>query len=205
MENQKETWDSVANGWHNFKRKPFPETVYRLAENWSSGKILDLGCGNGRNLMPFSEKGFECHGVDFSIEMLKNARSYFEKSELKADFQLGELTDIPFEDNYFDYIICVASFHHLNKEKQIKCLEEIKRVLKPGGKIYISVWNKWQDGFWFSKKEKYVKWRTRDCVIRRYYYLFSIFEFKKLLKKVGFKIDEAFGMFDKNIEVVCGY
>ena len=204
MENQKDTWDNVAKGWHNFKRKPFPKTIHDLSGKWAPGKILDLGCGNGRNLMPFSEKKFECHGVDFSVEMLINAKRYFEENKLNAVFEVGEMMSIPYEDNYFDYVICVAAFHHLNKKDQMKTLFEIKRVLKKGGKVYFSVWNKWQNlEFMVYKKEKYVKWRTKEHVIRRYYYLFNLFELKNLLKRAGFKIETAFGMFDKNIEIIC--
>lgn len=203
MENQKEVWDSLAEGWNNFRRKPFPYTVLKLSDKWKKGKILDLGCGNGRNLVPFSEKGFDCYGVDFSEKMLEYAKGRFSKRKLTAEFKFGDLAKIPFEDNFFDYIICIASFHHLNKKDQIKSLNEIKRVLKEDGKLYLTIWNKWQGKFLFGKKEKFMSWKIKDEIFERYYYFFNIFEIKRLLRKFGFKIEKSFGIFRKNIEIVC--
>jgi ubiquinone/menaquinone biosynthesis C-methylase UbiE len=199
---QKDVWDSIASSWHGFKRKPFPERVAKLAEEWVPGRILDLGCGNGRNLMPFSERGFECYGVDFSKKMLELAESYFKEKNLKAEFVLGNLTKIPLEDNYFDYVICVAAFHHLNKDEQIACLNEIKRVLKKDGRVYLGVWNKWQLRFLFGKKERYVPWKKEGKVFGRYYYLFNLFELKKKIQDARFKIEVIKGLFNKNIEVI---
>jgi tRNA (uracil-5-)-methyltransferase TRM9 len=201
--NQREIWNSLAESWNRFRKKPFPHTVLRISDEWKKGKILDLGCGNGRNLAPFVKNGFSCYGVDFSKEMLDNAKTMFKKRKLNAEFKIGDLVKIPFENEFFDYVICVASFHHLNKKEQIECLKEIKRVLKKNGKFYICVWNKWQKKFMFKKKEQYIFWKIKEKVFERYYYFFNIFEFKKLLKKSEFKIENLFGMFKKNIEAIC--
>jgi len=203
VENQKEIWNFIADSWNKFRKKPFPDTVLKLSEKWKRGKVLDLACGNGRNLAPFVKNDFDCYGVDFSKKMVENAREMFRRRKLTAKFRIGDLIDIPFEDDFFDYVICIASFHHLNKKDQVKSLKEIKRVLKNNGKLYLTVWNKWQGKFLFSKKEKSMSWKIKDKVFERYYYFFNFFEIKKLLKKSGFKIEKSFGILEKNIEIIC--
>ncbi len=201
MKNQANIWNSLAEQWNKFKPKPFPQTVYYLSRTWKKGKILDIGCGNGRNLIPFAEKDFSCEATDFSISMIKNAKAKFKKLGLKGKFHVSNMTKLSFKDNSFDYLICVASFHHLNKFDQKKALKEFKRILKPKGKMYITSWNKWQNKFLFGKKEIFVPWKVKDKTYQRYYYLFNYFEFKNLLRK-HFEIENSKGIFGKNIEVI---
>ena len=68
---QQKIWDLIAPNWNNFRQKPLRE-LYKL--NWKKGKILDLGCGNSRNLLPF--KQLQCYGLDFSKNMLKESRKF---------------------------------------------------------------------------------------------------------------------------------
>tara|TARA_Y100000034_G_scaffold127391_1_gene180117 strand:- start:1599 stop:2213 length:615 start_codon:yes stop_codon:yes gene_type:complete len=201
MDNQKNIWNSLAEQWNRFRSKPFPETVFYLSRTWKKGKILDIGCGNGRNLVPFAEKDFNCEGADFSIEMVKSAKVKFKKLGLKCKLYTSNMTKLPFKDNSLDYLMCIASFHHLNKLDQEKALKEFKRILKPEGKMYITSWNKWQTKFLFGKKEVFVPWKVGDKTYQRYYYLFNYFEFKRLLGKY-FKIENSKGIFGKNIELI---
>ena len=202
MKNQEDIWNTVAEQWNRFRGKPFPNIVYNLSRTWKKGKILDIGCGNGRNLIPFAEKDFICEGLDFSIEMVKNAKSKFKKLSLKSKFHVSNMTKLPFKDDNFDYLICVASFHHLNKFEQKKALKEFKRILKPKGKMYITSWNKWQSEFVFGKKEIFVPWKIGEKKYERYYYMFNYFEFKNLLKKY-FKIESSKGIFWKKYRSYC--
>jgi len=50
------------------------------------------------------------------------------------------------------------------------------------------VWNRWQPGFWFSRREVAVPWRKKGKTLYRYYYLFSYPELEKLVKKAGFEV-----------------
>ena len=133
--------------------------------------------------------------------MLNHAKSKFKKLNLKSKFQVANMIDLPFKDNSFDYLICIASFHHLNKIDQQKTLLEFKRILKPNGKIYITTWNKLQLKFLFKNKEVFIPWKIKDQSHQRYYYLFNYFELKKLLKK-HFKVEWSSGFFGKNIELI---
>jgi tRNA (uracil-5-)-methyltransferase TRM9 len=199
---EKETWNVLAEGWKNFRTNPFPKTVIELSKTWKPGKILDLACGNARNIIPFSEEGFDCYGIDFSETMIKSAKELLTRKKQKVELKVGDMLKIPYKDNYFDYVICIASFHHLKKEEQKKGLEEVRRVLKPKGKLYIAVWNKWQKRFLTSKKEVKVPWKRRDKTYYRYYYLFNYFELRKLVKRAGFKIERSKGILKRMIELI---
>ncbi len=186
-------WDKIAKEWNRMRQKP-TEFAIDLANEWKPGKILDIGCGNARNLKPFLEKGFDCTGIDSSRELIKLAKERTRGIKLLQ----ANAAKLPFPDNSFDYVICLAVLHHLKPKDHEKALSEIKRVLKQGGKAAIAVWNKLQPRFVFGKKEQMVPWNLPKQTILRYYYFFTCWELKKLLKKQGFIIKKS-NILGKNI------
>ena len=136
--------------------------------------------------MPFARKGFECYGIDFSPNMLREAESYTRKYGFLVELKEARAEKLPFDKNMFDYILNLSVLHHLKKRQQERAVKEMFRVLKPGGKAFISVWNKGPLAMF--KKEKYVKWTKKGKVHERYYYLFTLHELKKLFEKYGFKV-----------------
>ncbi len=188
---QEEIWDKLAEQWNIFRPIPQP-VIYSFLDKYTknAGRIVDLGCGNARNLIPF--KNFICYGVDFSKKMLEKAKLTSEKYNLDLKLYKADLTELPFKDNSFDYALMLASLHHLEtKESRIKSLEELHRILKKDGIALITVWNKWQLKFLFIKKNTYIPWKIKDKIYYRYYHLFNYFELKSLLKKLNFKILES--------------
>lgn len=198
--NQKETWNKLAECWDKFRQKPFRDIkgILEKISNFKQSKILDIGCGNCRNLLIFAKKGFDCYGIDFSRNMLKYAERFCKKHKIKINLKYGLAEKIPFPNNNFDYVLSIAVLHHLDtKEKREKSLKEIYRVLKKNGIGFISVWNRFPLSLFV--KNKYVKWRFRNKVYYRYYYFFGYLELKKLLKKFNFKILDSSGILNKNI------
>jgi len=190
--NQQEIWNKIAPGWTDFRNKPL-KGLYKL--NWKKGKILDIGCGNCRNLLPF--KNLDCYGVDFSREMLEQARKFIKKNNFKVNLKLASAEKLPYQNNSFDYVLALAVLHHLkNPETAIK---EIHRVLKNNGEAYISIWSKLQLKLLFKKKETFIPWKQKNCTLMRYYHFVGYFELKSLLKKNNFKILKS-NFFGKNIK-----
>lgn len=191
MQNQEKIWDNLSEQWNNFRNKPEPMVEYFLDKyTKNSGKIVDLGCGNCRNLIPF--KNFICYGVDFSKEMLNNAKTISEEYGLDIVLHKANLDNLSFKDKSFDYALMLASLHHLEtEESRIKALKEIYRILENNGIALITVWNKWQLKFLFRKKDTLIPWKINDKTYYRYYHLFNYFELRNLLKKVNFKILES--------------
>jgi ubiquinone/menaquinone biosynthesis C-methylase UbiE len=196
-EEQEKVWNSIAESWHSFRQKPLRIAEIKALE-WKRGRILEVGCGNCRNLKPFAEHGFDCYGIDFSKKMLESARMYSKKHNLKIKLKKAYATSLPFPSRFFDYILCLATFHHLSKDEREKTLEEMRRVLKPKGKVIISVWNKLQMRFIFKRKDLMIPWRTKGKEYKRYYHLFTSWELKSLLKKHRFKVLKH-NIFGKNL------
>ena len=186
-------FDEMAPGWYSFRHwSIFRTELEWLAQRWQKGKLLNIGCAHGPDFLPFKQ-GFDLYGVDISPEMLQYARKYSEKFNFSVNLSVADAGHLPYPNQTFDWAISVATYHHIRyKEEREAALDELRRVLKPGGEAFITVWNRWQPRFWFSRKEVAVPWRTKDKTLYRYYYLFSYPELGKLVKQAGFEILKAF-------------
>ena len=193
MATTKDTFNQVAPGWYNFRHWPrFGKELETLAHKWQEGKLLNIGCAHGPDFLPFKQN-FDLYGVDFSTEMLRFARKYAQKFNLVVNLSVADVGYLPYSDETFDWAISVATYHHVRgKEDRQAAFNELKRVLKPGGEAFITVWNRWQPRFWFSSKEVDVPWRTKGKTLHRYYYLFSYRELEGLVRKAGFVVLDSF-------------
>lgn len=199
--NQEKIWDELAGQWNNFRQRPFKDVsleIEKIIHKIKPGKILDLGCGNCRNLLPFAKSGFTCYGVDFSKKMLIHAKDFAKKNHFKVNLKKMRLEKIKFKTNSFDYLMSIATLHHLNKEDQKKAVNEMRRILKKDGIAIVSVWNKWPWSLFI--KQKYESWHKEGKKYLRYYYYFTPNEIKKLFSDNGFKIIEM--KKDKNITLI---
>lgn len=192
MATNRDVFNEIAPGWYDFRHwSIFRSELEALAKRWQRGRLLNLGCAHGPDFLPFRE-GFTLYGVDFSIRMLAFARKYSLKFRFKVNLVLASVTHLPFVDASFDYAIAVATYHHLRRAEQLPALTELKRVLKPDGEAFITVWNRGQRRFWFKPREMIVPWQKGDRTLGRYYYLFSYPELEKLAKEAGFELLRSF-------------
>jgi len=185
----REVFDQIAESWYRVRHWPrLREELGELAQRWGSGRLLNVGCAHGADFLPFRE-GFELWGVDFSGGMLRQAQRFLAKFQFRASLVMADAVSLPFENEVFDWAVAVATYHHVEGEREREAaLQELKRVLKSGGEAFITVWNWGQPRFWLRYKEVKVPWRVEGKTVYRYYHLFSYGEFKKLLAKVGFEI-----------------
>lgn len=147
--------------------------------------IYDIGCGNGRNMNPDSDKKFI--GIDNCREFLKICR------ERGLEVVEASMTSIPLLSGTADAIICIAAFHHLSKmDDRILALLEMKRLVKPGGRILISVWAKEQPTKTRRTFDRYgdnmVRWDKFGEKYDRYYYIFEKKEIERLFRTAGLTI-----------------
>lgn len=114
------------------------EQALNLTVKWVSTiqgeKGLDIGTGTGNLAGKLMEQGAEMAGVDQSKEMLKQCRMKFPDMETK----LGNFLAIPYLDGRFDFVVSSFAFHHLTDEQKLLSIEEMRRVLKPHGRICIT-------------------------------------------------------------------
>jgi len=103
-------------------------------------RILDLGCGTGRHLAFLSQAGFEVSGLDSSKTALSLAKKWLREEELDADIHLGRMEEsFPYPDGHFDAVISVQVIHHNLIQDILTTVNEIVRVLKIGGHLFITV------------------------------------------------------------------
>lgn len=138
-------------------------------------RILDIACGTGlfaSFLFDYNKK-LKISGIDNSPGMIKTAR----KKKSYIDWKVACAEKIPYEDNTFDVVTCTTAFHHF--QDQQKSIEEMYRVLKPGGIVVIV------DG----DVNRFLGWVIYKIFIkiqeRRIYHQYA-YGMKKLLKTVGF-------------------
>ncbi|MFC1993033.1 class I SAM-dependent methyltransferase [Chloroflexota bacterium] len=193
MSTNKDVFNQIAPSWYNFRHwSIFRTELEALAKRWLKGKLLNIGCAHGPDFLPFKQ-GFELYGVDFSEEMLKFAQKYSQKFDFSVNLSLADASHLPYGDETFDWAISVATYHHIKgSEERQAALSELRRVLKPGGEAFITVWNHWQPRFWLKGREAAVPWRTKGKTLFRYYYLFSYPALEKLAKNAGFKVLKSF-------------
>jgi tRNA (uracil-5-)-methyltransferase TRM9 len=190
---QQEVFDRMAPGWYNRRHWTiFRAELEELARKWQRGRLLNIGCGHGADFLPFS-KNFELYGLDISREMLHFADKYARKFAFPAALVQGDAASLPFRSASFDYAIAVASFHHIAESAgRREAFTELKRVLRPGGEAFVTVWNHWQPAFWTKPKEVRVSWKTKETELFRYYYLFSRGETEKLARQAGFEVLQSY-------------
>lgn len=182
---QKQVWNAISSGWKIYRSKTLKE-VEEFLEG-KKGKILDLGCGSGRNFLANPE--LEWYAVDFSNKMLKYARQNAKKNKIRVKFFKASAERLPFSSNFFDASLFISTLHCIpGKENRKKALSELYRVMKKNAEVMITVWNKKTSNLLNIGKEFYLPWRSKGEEYRRYIYLYDEKELKSLFKKIGFRI-----------------
>jgi alkylated DNA repair protein alkB family protein 8 len=199
-----QTWDTIAESFDVTRRKPWKQCLDFIQEHPKNAVVADLGCGNGRHLLPCAEHCTYVIGIDISRNLLKIAeKKTFEKNLLNVLFLQGNLVNIPLKDNTLDTVLYIASLHNIKgKEERIRSLREVKRILKKDGRALISVWSRWQDAYrmQFFKRllftmngEEFgdieINWRQHKLNIPRFYHLYSKRELIQNINQSGLQIE----------------
>lgn len=101
-------------------------------------RVLDVGCGQGHNAVFFARYGAEVHGFDLSEKGIEMAREIAAANDVDhlCHFSVENISEMPYEDEYFDIVVYNAVLHHVVKYPAVR--EETFRVLRPGGKLFFA-------------------------------------------------------------------
>ena len=142
IDSVKNTYNQIGSNFSASRQYLWPDLKPFLANVKPKSSVLDVGCGNGR-LLAGMPSDISYTGLDISQSLLQEAH----KAHPKRQFVEADITQEKVWQNLplFDYIYCVAVFHHLPTFKdQLFVLNQIKKHLKPQGKVLITAWNLWQ-------------------------------------------------------------
>lgn len=120
---------------YNYNRKQLSKILFSMIKNVKGKKILDAGCGIGKDCKMLAEKGAKVVGIDISQKMIEMAKSKCKNS--KIEFYLQDMENTRFRDDEFDVVI--AAFSVLYKGDLKGLLKEFRRILKKGGECYLIV------------------------------------------------------------------
>ena len=124
--------------------EPCEESWY-YAEKWrreGRRSVLDLGCGLGRHSVLFAKYGFKVTALDISADALKYLRKYSDEQNVIITGKRADMENMPFADDAFDCIFAMHSAGHADTAGMKKIMSEIKRVLKPGGEVFMTLCSK---------------------------------------------------------------
>jgi SAM-dependent methyltransferase len=103
-------------------------------------RILDAGCGSGRNLIYLLREGYEVFGLDRDLEAIAEVRRLVAGLAPRlpaANFQVGAVEEMPYADTYFDFIISSAVLHFARDDQHFQAMiKNSWRVLKPAGVLF---------------------------------------------------------------------
>jgi len=189
MVTNREVFDAIASTWYGVRHWPLlPRELGELVRRWRHGTLVNLGCGTGSDFTAFPES-FRMVGVDFSRGMLRQAQRRLTKHGVRAALTQGDLRRLPFVDRSVDYAIGIACYHHIEGDAaRAEAFVELRRVLRPGGEAFLSVWNHDQPRFRGASRDQFVPWRKGGTVLRRYYHLFTLDELQAALLRAGFQV-----------------
>jgi len=143
---------SHCEGYNEFQQGTISSRL-RKAANCLSGsrslRILDVGCGRGELVQYLAKMGHSCDGIDYSKDAVeiagKSARENLSGEEVRnCCFHLANAERMDFDDDTFDVGFMLDVVEHLYPMELERALREVRRVLKPGGRLIIhTVPNKW--------------------------------------------------------------
>jgi ubiquinone/menaquinone biosynthesis C-methylase UbiE len=124
------------------------ETLVGLARLTDGERVLDVGCGTG-SLAIVAKRHVgatgEVVGIDASPPMVARARAKTRRAGIDVSFKDGVAEALPFPDAQFDVVLSTMMLHHLPRKARQECAREIRRVLRPGGRVLVVDFGQAQD------------------------------------------------------------
>lgn len=174
-------FDSVVNMYDTKKRLSVIFDELLAGENLKNKKLLDAGCGTGWFSAEAVKRGAKVTSMDVGQKLLKEVAKKCDSKRV-----VGSILKMPFKDNSFDYVVSSEVIEHVTDPD--KALKELYRVLKPGGTLALTTPNK----FWYFSLKIANALNLRPYQGLENWHWYG--ELKNKLKKLGFKIQEMYGI-----------
>lgn len=158
-------------------------------------RVLEIGCGEGGNLLPFAELGCQTTGIDINGKQIENAKLFFEEQGLKAVFIHSDFLKVPLpetEQDLFDLVLIHDVIEHIEPEDKPAFFDHMKRFMKPGALAFFG-FPAWQMPFGGHQQV------CKNKVVSKlpFIHLLPAKSYRKLLEKSG----EASGLVDELLSI----
>jgi len=203
LEKNKNAYEKISQNFSDSRQTLWSGMDTFLQYVSDGDSVLDAGCGNGRIVQLFDTKKIEYIGCDNNEKLLDLARSRHPEKK----FVQGDLLNLPFGNEKFDVVFCIAALHHIPSEDyRKKAMKEFHRVLKDDGFFIMTNWNRYTRQFVkpifkytilkllgkseLDFKDIYLPWANSGEF--RYYHCFTLGEIKRLIQKTGFCLEKTY-------------
>lgn len=137
-------WKIVKGDKASMWLEPSIESYY-LLHRWkdqNKKSFLDLGCGLGRHSILFGKYDFKVSCFDISEEAISRTKEWAEKEKLEFDYKIGDMLNLPYDDESFDCILCRNVISHTDTNGMKQIVKELDRVMKKNSECYLTLGSK---------------------------------------------------------------
>jgi len=201
MDDVRAAYDRIAAHFAATRQHPWPE-VESFCERVADAGVdhggavgLDVGCANGRHVAPLALAADRVLGVDASAPLCRLARERAADRDLPLAVVQGDAAALPVADDAVDVAAYVATLHHLRpRERRVASLDELARVLAPGGRAVVSAWSVAHDRFDAdAAHDRTVDWTLPDGeTVPRFYHVYDDAEFRADLDASALAVEDVY-------------
>ena len=191
----RETYDRIGGHFAKTRAHAWP-AVERFVDRSDDAALgLDLGCGNARHAAVLADRADRVIGLDASRSVVEAARERREREGFSVDLCRGDVTRLPIAADTVGLAVYIATIHHLpTREGRIASLDELARVLAPGGRALVSAWSTTHDRFEADEAfDTTVDWTLPGGeTVPRYYHIYDPSSFEDDLRASALAVGRLF-------------
>lgn len=186
-----------------------------------TGQVLDLACGQGRHAVALAKQGYRVIGLDYQQNLLDEAARRAAEQHVEVEWVRGDMRHLPFEESFDAVVNMFTAFGYFSDEENTRVLEEVARVLRPGGWLILDVanrdamirqaqprsWKRLPDGAmvlsewnWDPRSGRYTHWQLLiDGKLQRSFQhtvrVYTCTELTDMLGRAGLTLEAVYGGF----------